>query len=37
MVTINGLIGLVVGDLEGEDNSPQLKRPQGDITTDTES
>lgn len=37
IVTINDLIELLVGDLEGEDNSPQLKRPQGDITTDTES
>lgn len=36
-MTINDLIELLVGDLEGEDNSPQLKKPQGDITTDTES
>ena len=37
IVTINDLIELLVGDLEGEDTRPQLKRPQGDITTDTGS
>ena len=37
IVTINDLIELLVGDLEGEDNAPQLKKPKGDITPEEKS